>query len=122
MVKKSVLVIEDSEYIARVIAANFGPDYECTLCGDPRKVLGDIRCGRRPDAIIMSLNKSGMSALEFLQELHSDRAADPVPVVVISSEKTSAVRVRLFKAGADDFVVKPFNPEELVLRVARCIG
>ena len=122
MERKKVVVLEDNEYIVRVIAANFSDDYDCMWSTDPRKVIGDIKCGRTPDAVIISLNKMGMTAPEFLAAVRSDCGSRHLPVIVISSEKTSAVRVKMLKAGADDFVVKPFNPEELFLRVARCIG
>ena len=117
---KKVLVIEDNQYIAKVITTNFQEEFKCETSSDPEIALGKLISGQdHPDAIIINLNMKGMSGEKFLEEIRKNPHTEKLPIVMISSEKASSIRVKMFRKGVDDFVVKPFNPEELLVRVER---
>lgn len=56
----------------------------------------------------------GYALMEFLR---SDSKYDSIPLMILSANESSSDRIRCFKAGADDYVIKPFNPEELYYRI-----
>ena len=62
----------------------------------------------------VSYKENPLKAIAWLQEGH-------IPVLILSSVESSSNRIRLFEEGAEDFILKPFNPEELRVRVKRIL-
>ena len=77
--------------------------------------------GILPDLIISDLNMPEMSGEEFLVYLKANDMFSHIPVLILSSVESSSNRIRLFEEGAEDFILKPFNPEELRVRVKRIL-
>jgi len=71
----------------------------------------------RPDLIVLDLMLPGMSGYDVLRELRSRSETSAVGVILLTARKEEVDRIEGFTRGADDYVVKPFVPEELVLRV-----
>lgn len=69
-----------------------------------------------PDLILLDLMLPGMSGEELLQELREQRRYD-MPVLILSAKSTLTDKVALLKMGADDYITKPFEPEEVLARV-----
>ena len=69
-----------------------------------------------PDLILLDLMLPGMSGEEFLRNLREQQSS-PVPVIVISAKGLLEDKVSLLKMGADDYITKPFEPEEVAARV-----
>ena len=69
-----------------------------------------------PSLIIVDLNMPGMSGEEFLKHVRTSGFYFHIPVIILSGEDDSETRIRCLEAGADDFVIKPFNPRELGAR------
>lgn len=113
MTKHTVLIAEDKDFLAKVIVANFPKDVTCVVASDWDCAIGKVR---DVDAVIASMNivgRGGESLLAAIKKLKD------IPVVCLTSNLTSAIRIKLLKEGADDVVTKPFNPEELSLRLLR---
>ncbi|MFS8742168.1 response regulator transcription factor [Synechococcus sp. WC10meta] len=70
-----------------------------------------------PDLIICDVMMPEMDGYTFVQTLRSDRATDWIPVIFLSARGQTADRVRGLNTGADAYLVKPFEPEELVAQV-----
>lgn len=70
------------------------------------------------DAVLLDLNLPDEDGLVVLRML---RARTPVPVMVVSARNDEASRVAAFEVGADDFIIKPFSPRELLLRLERLV-
>jgi DNA-binding response OmpR family regulator len=111
---RRILLIDDEpdlRALARELLEDRG--YEVTEARDGAEGLR-VLYNERPDAVILDLNMTGMdgwTALERIREL-SD-----VPVLILSSHGGELERVRGLRAGADDFLVKPFFAEELLARI-----
>lgn len=75
----------------------------------------------RPDAVVLDLMLTGMDGFEYLAAIRANPESARVPVLVCSALREASCRTRAFKHGADDFVVKPVEPEELVARVDRLV-
>lgn len=74
-----------------------------------------------PSLIVVDLNMPGMSGEEFLKHIRTSGFYFHLPVVILSGEDDSETRIRCLEAGADDFMIKPFNPRELAARCRNLI-
>ena len=111
---KSILVVEDEPAIARLVR-----DY-LEQAGFKVQVAGDgdaaLRLARAtpPDLVVLDLGLPGRDGLDVTREL---RRASNVPIIVVTARGEETDRVVGLELGADDYVVKPFSPKELVARV-----
>lgn len=113
MTKPTVLIAEDKDFLAKVIKANFPKDVTTIITSDWNSTVDKVRDA---DAVIASMNIIGPGGESLLGAIKNLKG---IPVVCLTSNMTSAVRIKLLKEGADDVVTKPFNPEELSLRLLR---
>jgi DNA-binding response OmpR family regulator len=110
---KRILVVEDQLEIARVVRdylADAG--YDVVVAGTGEAALANAR-GARPDLVVLDLGLPGIDGLDVAREL----AASAVPIVMLTARGDEADRVVGLEVGADDYIVKPFSPKELVARV-----
>ena len=111
--EKSVLLVDDKQEIAKIIMLYLSSTYKVSYKENPLKAIAWLQEGNLPDLIISDLNMPEMSGEEFLVYL---KAND-----MFSHIESSSNRIRLFEEGAEDFILKPFNPEELRVRVKRIL-
>jgi DNA-binding response OmpR family regulator len=110
----SVLLIEDDVRLARFTAAYLqSHSVEVTIVGDGNSAV-KTALEIRPDVIVLDLMLPNVNGFDICRELreHLD-----VPIVVVSARADEDDRVRALEGGADDYVVKPIGPRELLARV-----
>ncbi|MFL6160100.1 MAG: response regulator transcription factor [Marmoricola sp.] len=76
----------------------------------------------RPDLVILDVMMPGMSGLEAARVLRADDSMTGVPIIMLTARAQESDIEQGFEAGADDYVVKPFSPRELALRVGAVLG
>jgi DNA-binding response OmpR family regulator len=109
-----VLVVDDEPRVREVVAAYLERDgYRVLAAADAAAARGHLT-GQTPDLVILDVMFPGASGLELLGEI---RRSSQVPVIVLTARTEEADRVLGLELGADDYVVKPFSPRELVARV-----
>jgi two-component system, chemotaxis family, chemotaxis protein CheY len=114
---KTILAIDDVNATLDII--------NCTLCKqfivvkkqNGREALEWMHEGNLPDVIISDLYMPEMDGFEFLKHIRTSGFFKDIPVIVLSSYENSSTRINCLKSGADDYLIKPFNPEELEVRV-----
>ena len=112
--KERILIIEDDEAIVRVLRRSLAYDgYTVDVALDGETGL-QIARDNHPDLVILDWMLPGMDGLEVCQRL---RAGGNIPVLMLTAKDTTADRVQGLDAGADDYMVKPFELEELSARV-----
>ncbi|HVW95308.1 MAG TPA: response regulator transcription factor [Mucilaginibacter sp.] len=111
-----VLVIEDDLYM-QTILQEFLKKYEVNIYADGIDALVFMQNGNVPDLIIADLNTPKLSGLEFIEQIKISDFFSSIPVIVLSGEESTVKRIECLDAGADDFIVKPFNPGELEARI-----
>lgn len=114
---KSILIVDDKPEIAKVITINLSKDYDVHSEGNPVAALAWMHEGNIPDLIISDINMPEMDGRAFLKYLKASSMFNFIPVIILSSLESSYDRIELLEAGAVDFVLKPFNPQELKIRV-----
>jgi DNA-binding response OmpR family regulator len=111
---RSALVVEDDRQIARLIQdylERAGFTVDTTMDGDT--TLERARSST-PDVVVLDLGLPGRDGIDTLREL---RRISAVPVVIVTARGDETDRIIGLELGADDYVVKPFSPRELVARV-----
>jgi len=112
----SILVVDDEPTIAEVVARYLArAGYEARTAEDGLSAVADARI-RRPDLVVLDIMLPGLDGLEVMRRLHEDTASR-VPVILLTAKGEEADRLVGLRQGADDYVVKPFSPRELVARV-----
>ena len=109
-----ILVVEDEMQIARTLRDYLEvAGFEVTAVGDGEAALASVR-GHRPDLVVLDLGLPGMDGLDVAREL---RRASTTPIVMLTARGEETDRIVGLELGADDYLVKPFSPKELVARV-----
>jgi DNA-binding response OmpR family regulator len=112
----SVLVVEDEPTIAEVVSSYLArAGYEVRSAADGLEAL-DRANERRPDLVVLDIMLPGLDGLEVMRRLR-DGNPRRVAVILLTAKGEELDRVVGLRLGADDYVVKPFSPAELVARV-----
>lgn len=112
-----ILIVEDDLYMQLILKEFLSNVYETEVCINGMDALVTIQNGNIPDLIISDLNTAKLSGLELLGQLQASDFFRKIPVIIVSGEDSSEKRILCLNGGADDYIVKPFNPAELEARV-----
>ena len=114
---KRLLVVDDDPNLVLLVKDYLEfRGYEVVAASNGLEALEVMR-RLTPDLIICDVMMPEMDGYTFVQTLRSDRATDWIPVIFLSARGQTADRVRGLNTGADVYLVKPFEPEELVAQV-----
>ena len=113
MKNRTVLIVEDEPRIAHWLKVNFErAGFSAEVAGDGRSGLALAR-SRRPHLIVLDLMLPRLDGMQVCRVL---RRESSVPIIMLTARESHADRVAGLDAGADDYVVKPFDPDEVVAR------
>jgi len=111
---KTILVVEDEMKISRLVRDYLQhAGFKVMVVGDGGAAVAVAR-GSKPDLIVLDLGLPGRDGLDVTRDL---RRSSNVPIVMLTARGDEADRIVGLELGADDYVVKPFSPKELVARV-----
>jgi two-component system phosphate regulon response regulator PhoB len=112
-----VLVVEDERDIAALVAYHLTREgYRVRTVGTGNDALEAIR-NERPDLVVLDLMLPELSGYEILEDMRRRPEIQDVPVVVLTARREESDRIKGLELGADDYLTKPFSPQELVLRI-----
>jgi DNA-binding response OmpR family regulator len=112
-----VLVVEDDLTMQLIIERSIQEQFSVLSFENGRDALSFLQQGDLPDIIISDLNTPVIGGLELIAQLKASGFFSSIPVIVLSGEESTETRIKCLDAGADDYVVKPFNPRELEARI-----
>lgn len=115
-----LLVIEDNRDIAAYIGSQFADRYAVSYAENGKAGLEKAQ-ELVPDLIITDLMMPGMDGLEVCRQVRGNEITDHIPIIVVTAKITEEERIRGLEAGADAYLAKPFNAEELRTRVEKLI-
>ena len=113
--KRRVLVVDDEENVTHLVSSALRFDgFETVTADNGQSALAAV-AEADPDLVVLDVMMPGMDGLGVLQNLRA--AGSQVPVIFLTARDTANDRIGGLRAGADDYVVKPFSVEELLARV-----
>jgi DNA-binding response OmpR family regulator len=116
-VTRRALVVEDDADIVELVSVYLARDgWEVESLSDGKRAVDKVRRGSY-QLVVLDIQLPGLDGLSVCAELRRDRASASVPVVMLTARGDEADRVVGLEMGADDYVVKPFSPKELLARV-----
>lgn len=110
---------EDIAFIVRFLLERNG--FTVEHAADGRLALERIRSGEAPDLVLMDLMLPYHDGLDLVERLRAQAGWATVPVLMLTAKAREADIVRALELGADDYVTKPFQPEELLARIRRLL-
>jgi phosphate regulon transcriptional regulator PhoB len=117
MTSETILVVEDDEDIQELLTYNLkAAGYGVVSSKDGYEALDAAR-KRLPDLILLDLMMPGISGFDVCRELRRDERTARIPVIMLTARGDEVDRIVGLELGADDYVVKPFSPRELLLRI-----
>jgi DNA-binding response OmpR family regulator len=118
-VKRKILIIEDDLHIAEGLQLNLGlQGFEASVAADGNAGLQQWK-EWRPHLVILDIMLPGMDGLEVLKNIRLED--EQLPVLILSAKATMNDKIKGLSSGVDDYLTKPFNLEELILRVERLL-
>jgi two-component system, OmpR family, alkaline phosphatase synthesis response regulator PhoP len=112
-----IFVVEDDRDIAELIAHYFDKaGWRPQIFGSGADAIAASRQGP-PDCVVLDLMLPGMDGLEVCRALRNDAATSTVPIIMLTARAEETDRIVGLELGADDYIAKPFSPNELVARV-----
>lgn len=111
-----VLVVDDSKTVLRLLTYILGQHYVLHAVEDGLEAI-EAHASFKPDVIILDMNMPLKSGLEVMQHVRGTAQDHEVQIIVLTAQDTKALKARAFAAGANDFLGKPFDREELLARV-----
>lgn len=117
MIGLSILIIDDESAIQKIVKQYFKGKHEVVAQNNGRDALVWMYQGNLPELIIADINMPVLNGQDFLAEIKSSGLYSNIPMIMLSGVDKSEIRISCLEAGADDFMIKPFNPKELEARM-----
>ncbi len=119
---KKILVVDDKTSISKLIVQFLNKTFEVETKEDGLQALAWLQDGNIPDMILTDLQMPNLDGMGLITHVKSSGYFRDIPIIVLSSKDSSNDRISCLKAGAEDYIVKPFNPEELLIRIERILN
>ena len=112
-----ILVVDDEADIRTLVVHHLERDgYSCRTAASGTAALHEVQ-KRCPDLVVLDLMLPGVDGLEVCRRLRRDDATAGVAIIMLTAKAEEVDRIVGLEVGADDYVVKPFSPKELVARI-----
>lgn len=120
--KKKILIIDD-ELSIRMLLENFlKREYSVVTKNDGMEGLTWLEEGNIPDLIVADIQMPNLDGYDFIKNLRASGYFKHIPLIMLSGIESTSEKIKCLKLGADDYIVKPFNPEELSIRIELLIS
>jgi len=121
-VPKKIVVVDDELDILKVVSFRLEKaGYEILTAVDGPKALDLIR-KEKPDLILLDIALPGMDGYEVCRKVKSDAALRNIPVIFLTASQVDRIKEKQSDSPADDFLIKPFEPEKLIAKIKKFIG
>lgn len=115
--KRKILVVDD-ELSIRMLLDNFlSDDFDVITKENGYEAMTWLQDGNQADLLLVDINMPMLNGYEFTESVRKFKGMSDIPVLMLSAKQKSEDRIKSFASGADDFIQKPFNPEELMIRI-----
>lgn len=119
--KKKILILDDDSNMRMLLDFVLHKRYDIYTKENGVRGMAWLAKGNLPDLIIADIEMPEMDGFAFLKEIREDGFLADIPVIILSSNQSHKVRLKSIQEGADDFQIKPFNPEEIFHKIERAL-
>lgn len=117
---KKILIADDDESMTKLLSVVLKKDYEVVITYSVNDAKRELDSNEF-EAIILDLNMPKESGFILLDHIRKSMKKEWLPIMVLSGKEKSEDRIQSFQNGVDDYLIKPFNPVELRLRLDRLV-
>ena len=118
----SILIVEDDEFMACLLRFVFErARFAVQVVADGRAAIAHLESQQPADVVLLDILLPYVNGLQVLQHLRQQDGWQRTPVLVLSAKDGAADVAQALSLGADDYLTKPFDPQELLARVQRCL-
>jgi len=119
---KKILLAEDEPIILKFVSFRLeGLGYEIYKASDGAEALKLIK-KHRPDLILLDVLMPGMDGYEVCRRVRMDKKLKHIPVILFTASDPTIVTAKVKEVGADDYIIKPFEPDSLLEKIQKYIG
>lgn len=115
--RKKILVIDDELSIRLLLENYLGKTYDVVTRNDGMEGLKWMESGNMPDLIVADIQMPNLDGYDFIKNVRASGFFRDIPMIMLSGIESSQEKVKCLKLGANDYMIKPFNPEELSIRI-----
>jgi len=117
MGKTHILLIDDEKFATDFLSSRLEANgFEISTANTPEAAL-DFLKSNSPDLVLLDLVMPGMDGHEVLKKIRSGATTKDIPVIMLTAKSVQADKIKAFKMGLDDFMIKPYDAEELLARI-----
>ncbi|QMU27714.1 response regulator transcription factor [Adhaeribacter radiodurans] len=115
--KKRLLIVDDEPSIGLILEHYFAKEYLVQVKSNGQEAMTWLQEGHHIDAIVADFEMPLMNGLDFIKQLRATTKFSDIPLIMLSGKDETSNKITCLKQGADDYMIKPFNPEELDIRI-----
>ncbi len=115
--KKKIMIADDNQMMQMLLKEYLQKDFDVQCFNDGNEILQSLNDGNIPDLILTDINMPVIDGWNLLTNLKMSMFFKKIPVIILSGIEKSNERIKFLQAGAEDYLVKPFSPEELRLKL-----
>ena len=119
--KPTVLIVDDEPHIVNLIRLSLQDDYNILVANSGNEAIHMVE-EQRPDLVTMDIMMPGMSGYEVVEEMRKFNSTKDIPVIFLSAKDSLRDMQVGMEKGGDDYITKPFEPDELLKRVKENIN
>ena len=120
--KPTIVLVDDEPMMRLLLKQICKTEFDVHVFTNGKEALNFMYAGVIPDIVVVDLEMPEMNGYELIKHFKSSGYFQNVPVMVLSAEETSSDRIKCLELGAVDYMIKPFNPKELQLRVQKILS
>ena len=116
-----ILIVDDEPHIVQMLDINVRNHGYASICATDGEQALEYVHTYHPDVVLLDVMMPKMDGIEVCRRLKTDPSTRSIPVIMVSAKSEEHDRIEGLKGGADDYVTKPFNLQELFLRIAAAL-
>jgi len=115
--KAKVLIVDDAPNIRMLLEYNLKKEFDLTILEDGAEAKKWLSEGNTVDILVTDIMMPNVDGYELVEFIRKETEMKNLPVIMLSAKGQSTDKIKGLQTGADDYLTKPFNPEELVIRI-----
>jgi DNA-binding response OmpR family regulator len=119
---KKLVIVDDNLMMREFLRQLLSDQYEVNTFETGIKAMAFIASHGQPDAMLLDYEMEGLNGQDILEMIKTSGFYKDIPVIFLSGKNKSETRIACLESGAKDFILKPFNPIELKLRIQNAMN